>query len=138
MIPPRIWLAAVCLTAIGCGDKPPKTPSVSEVFPNLPLPPQPSFVSRAGGPDALQITVRTPTKAADVEAYYREILSRPNWRLVSQVRDGEGALVLLAEQEGPPLWVRIRSTDDSTATLVELAGAVLARDSAKTAPKRAT
>ena len=36
----------------------------------------------------------------------------------------EGAVVLLAHQDGPPLWVRIKSTSDSLATIVELAGAV--------------
>jgi hypothetical protein len=45
---------------------------------------------------------------------------------VNDMRDRDGSVVLLAEQDGPPLWVRIRSTDDSVATIVELAGAVVA------------
>jgi hypothetical protein len=78
------------------------------------------------GPDALQITLISPVKAKDVETYYRAILSRNGWRLVNEMRDRDGSVVLLAEQNGPPLWVRIKSTDDSVATMVELAGAVMA------------
>jgi hypothetical protein len=44
---------------------------------------------------------------------------------VKDMRNQDGSEVLLAQQNGPPLWVRIKSTDDSAATLVDLAGAVL-------------
>jgi hypothetical protein len=67
-----------------------------------------------------------------VETYYRALLSKDGWRLVNDMRDRDGSVVLLAEQDGPPLWVRIKSTDDSAATMVELAGAILA-DTAKRA-----
>ena len=106
-------------------DKEPQTPRFSEVFPKLPLPPNASVVSKSGGSDALQITLMSSAKAKDVETYYRAVLSRDGWRLVNDMRDRDGSVVLLAEQDGPPLWVRIRSTDDSAATIVELAGAIL-------------
>jgi hypothetical protein len=54
------------------------------------------------------------------------MLSKNGWRLMNDMRDKDGSVVLFAERNGPPLWVRIKSTDDSMATLVELAGAVLA------------
>ena len=120
------------LALVACKDKGPQTPKVSQVFPNLPLPPNASMVSKSGGPDALQITLISPAKAKDVETYYRAVLSRNGWRLVNDMRDQDGSVVLLAEQNGPPLWVRIKSTDDSVATMVELAGAVFA-DTAKRA-----
>jgi hypothetical protein len=60
-----------------------------------------------------------------VEAYYRALLTKSGWRLVNDMRDRDGSVVLLAQQKGPPLWVRIKSTDDSNATMVELTGAVL-------------
>jgi hypothetical protein len=120
------------LALVACKDKGPQTPKVSQVFPNLPLPPNASVVSKSGGPDALQITLISPVKAKDVETYYRAILSRNGWRLVNEMRDRDGSVVLLAEQNGPPLWVRIKSTDDSVATMVDLAGAVFA-DTAKRA-----
>jgi hypothetical protein len=83
-------------------------------------------VSRSGGADALQITLMSSAKAKDVETYYRAMLSKNGWRLMNDMRDKDGSVVLFAERNGPPLWVRIKSTDDSMATLVELAGAVLA------------
>jgi hypothetical protein len=114
------------LALVACKDKGPQSPKVSQVFPNLPLPPNASVVSRSGGADALQITLLSPVKAKDVETYYRATLSKNGWRLVNDMRDKDGSVVLFAERNGPPLWVRIKSTDDSVATLVELAGAVLA------------
>ena len=131
MIPTKIWAGPVILVLattalVSCKDKEPETPKVSQVFPKLPLPPEASVVSRSGSTDALQITVMSPAKVDFVEAYYRHALSRNGWRLVNDMRNGDGSVVLLAEQDGPPLWVRIKSTDDSMATLVELSGALVA------------
>ncbi len=133
MPPPRFWPVVIGLTLVGC-DKPPQPPDSAEVFPNLPLPPNATFVSRSGGSDALQITLRSPVKAAAVAGYYRSVLSKGGWRLVSDAKDPKGAIVLLAEQKGPPLWVRISSIEDSAATLVQLTGAVVRGDSAKAGP----
>jgi hypothetical protein len=131
MIPTRIRAGLVLLALIGCRDKPPEMAKVSEVFPNLPLPPAASLVSREGSPDALKLTLMAKARPADVEAYYRDALSSRNgWHLVSDTRDAEGALVLLAQRNGPALWVRILPTDDSLRTKVELAGAQLARPKA--------
>ena len=81
---------------------------VNEALPNLPLPPQPSFVSRSGGPDALQITVRSPASPEAVAAYYRAVFKTGQWKLVNDAKDADGATVLLAQRNGPPLWVRIQ------------------------------
>ena len=132
MIPTKIWAGIAILALVACEDKGPQAPKFSQVFPNLPLPPNASVVSRSGGADALQITLMSPVKAKDVESYYRAMLSKDGWRLVNDMRDRDGSVVLFAEQDGPPLWVRIKSTDDSVATMVELAGAVFA-DTAKRA-----
>jgi hypothetical protein len=131
MIPTKIRVGLAVLALVGCRDKPPEMAKLSDVMPNLPVPPRASVVSREGSPDALKLTLMSMAKPAEVEAYYRSILSSKNgWRLVSDSRDAEGAVVLLAQQDGPPLWVRIQSTDDSVATMVELAGAVLSRTKA--------
>ena len=121
---------AAALALAGCKDKEPEMAKISELFPNLPIPPQASVVSRDGSPEAIKLTLLSNARPAEVEADYRDILGRGVWRLVSDSRDAEGAVVLMAEQDGPPLWVRIQSTSDSAATMVELAGAVTSRSKA--------
>ena len=125
MIPTRIWAGMAMVALVACKDEAPRPPQVSQVFPNLPIPPNATVVSQSGGADALQITLMSPVKASEVETYYRALLSKNGWRLVNDMRNQDGSVVLFAQQNGPPLWVRIKSTDDSAATLVDLAGAVL-------------
>ncbi len=122
----------------GCADRAPEQPKVADVFPNLPLPPAASFVSRSGGPDALQLTLRSARPSGEVEAYYQKVLSTNGWRLVNQAKTADGAVVLLAEQDRTPLWVRIKP-EDSSSTVVELAGAVVPpQDSTKIVRKPTT
>ena len=128
MIPTKIRVGLAVLALVACRDEAPPMAKVADVLPHLPVPPRASVVSRDGGPDALKLTLMSNAKPAEVEAYYRQALTdRNGWRVVSDTRDAEGAVVLLAEQDGPPLWVRIQSTSDSAATMVELAGAALRR-----------
>ncbi|HEY7637086.1 MAG TPA: hypothetical protein VH763_16165 [Gemmatimonadales bacterium] len=128
MLPARIRSVLILgLLLVACRDRTPQTPKFSQVFPNLPLPPQPTFVSRAGGPDALQFTFHSPEPADQVAAYYRKVFKQGGWKLVSDAKDADGVVVLLAEQKGPPLWVRIRKSDSGQGSVVELAGAVLAK-----------
>jgi hypothetical protein len=127
MIPTKIRIGLAVLALVGCRDKSPEMAQVYDVFPTLPMPPAASVVSREGSPEALKLTLRSSAKPAKVEAYYRQTLTKNGWRLVSDARDAEGAVVLLAQQNGPPLWVRIQSTKDSVGTMVELAGAVPTR-----------
>ena len=144
MSSPTLWLSVACALLLGCGREapPPQPPDAFAVFPNLPLPPDPQVVSRAGSPDALQLTLFSPAKADIVTGYYRSQLSGGKWRLVSDVKRPDGSVALYAEQDGPPLWVRIWPTSDSAGTMVELAGALVGKDSvkldqsgSKTAPK---
>ncbi len=96
-------------------------------MPNVPLPPQATFVSRSGGADVLQLTVRSPVSADAVAAYYRQLFKKNGWRLVNDAKDRDGAVVIFAEQNGPPLWVRIRNAEDGRGTLVDLTGARVAQ-----------
>jgi len=130
MIPTKIRIGLAVLVLVGCRDKGAEMAQVYDVFPTLPLPPAASVVSREGSPEALKLTLRSSATPAKVEAYYRQTLTKNGWRLVSDARDAEGAVVLLAQQNGPPLWVRIQSTKDSVGTMVELAGAVSNRPKA--------
>jgi hypothetical protein len=126
---PRFYLSVVFGLLLGCGSEapPPKPPDAFAVFPDLPMPPEARVVSRAGGSDALQLTIFSPTKADAITDYYRNELSRGKWRLVGDVKRPDGSVALYAEQDGPPLWVRIWPTSDSAGTMVELAGALVAK-----------
>jgi hypothetical protein len=127
----RSCISVAALVLVACGSEPrsPKLPEVGNVFPSLPLPPQPEFIARSGSADALQITFFSPTETPKVIDYYRKTLSGGGWRLISDVKNPDGAVVLYAEQKGMPMWVRIWSTSDKAGTMVELSGAVVARDS---------
>ena len=126
---PNYFFSVVCAFLFACGSESPgpKPPNTFTVFPNLPLPPSAEFVSRAGSADALQITLFSPTKAAGVTEYYRNVLSKGKWRLVGDAKKPDGSVVLYAEQEGTPLWVRILPTSDSAGTMVELTGALVGK-----------
>jgi hypothetical protein len=134
MIPSKIRWLVLCAALAACGDKTPKVAKFDEALPNVPLPPQPSFVGRSGGPDALQLQVRSPANPDAVADYYRGVFKTGKWKLVNEAKDAEGATVLLAQQNGPPLWVRIHPADGG-GSMVELSGAVVSRiDSAGTKP----
>ena len=126
---PKYFLSVACAVLLACGSESPgpKLPSTFAVFPNLPLPPGAEFISRAGSADALQLTMFSPTKAAGVTEYYRDVLSKGKWRLVGDAKKPDGSVVLYAEQGGTPLWVRIRPTSDSAGTMVELTGALVGK-----------
>ena len=131
----RIRGLLLCAALAACGDKTPPVAQLNEALPNLPLPPQPSFVGRAGSAEALQVTVRSPARADVVAAYYRDVFKQGSWHLVNEAKDPEGAIVLFAQRDGPPLWVRIRNADDGRSSLVELSGAVVPKkDSAAAKP----
>jgi hypothetical protein len=139
MRPSRIaGVAALALLALaGCGgDEAPKPPSFAEAFPSLPLPPQGTLVSTAGGAGALQLTMSSPAPSEQVTSYYVSVFSKKPWRLVNQSKRPDGGTVLLAEQNGQPLWVTVRRVGE--VTQINLAGAVPAgADSGKTAAKSA-
>jgi hypothetical protein len=127
----KSWMPLAGAFLLACGSEPraPEPPPFAKAFSNLPLPPNPEFVSRSGSADALQITLRTPLDQERVTQYYRAALTRGNWRLVSDIRNPDGSAALYAEQDGPPLWVRISKLTDRPGTMVQLTGAVSAKDS---------
>jgi hypothetical protein len=134
MIPSKIRWLVLCTVLAACADKTPKMAQLNEALPNIPLPPNPSFVGRSGGPDALQVTVRSPATPDSVAGYYRGVFKSGKWKLVNEAKDAEGAIVLLAQQNGPPLWVRIHPADGG-GSMIELSGAVLSKvDSAGAKP----
>jgi hypothetical protein len=131
MRPSNYLWTAVCAVLLACSPEaaPPKPPDTFTVFPQLPLPPGAQFVSRAGSEDALQLTLFSPAGAESVAEYYRGVLSKGKWRLIGDAKKSDGSVVLYAEQDGPPMWVRIWPTTDKAGTMVQLSGAVVAKDS---------
>jgi hypothetical protein len=128
----KVYLSAALVVLVACGSesRAPELPDFMTAFPNLALPAQAELVSRSGSKDALQLTLRTPADEAHVISYYRDVLSAGNWRLVGDSKNPDGSTVLYAEQDGPPLWVRIWKGSDSAGTMVQLTGAVPTKDSA--------
>jgi hypothetical protein len=135
MPPFRYCICGIALAILACRSEPrhsqPNPPNAAKAFSNLPLPPDPELVSRAGGEDALQLTVFSPANFDQVTEFYRNVLSGEQWRLVSDKKNADGSIVLYAEHNGPPLWVRIWKLGDR-GTMVELTGAVV--DSVKSKP----
>ncbi len=115
-------LAGLLLLVAACSE-PRKFPQVGETIPNLPIPPSSQLLSREGGDDALKLRFRSADPPENVAIYYRNVLSKAPWNLVSDNTQPDGTITLYAEQEGPPLWVSIRKADGATGSYVDLAGA---------------
>ncbi len=116
---------ALVLVAASCRDEPPKIPRINEALPQMPLPPDPGFVSKSGSTDALQIVVRTPLTPAQTLAFYRDTLGKAPWHLVSDEAIPDSGRALYAERDGPPLWVTIKPLPGGTGSIVSLSGAVV-------------
>jgi hypothetical protein len=117
-------LVAALMAAAGCREDAPKPASVAQALPGLPLPPAAEVLSRSGNPEALQITFRSAMPTENMVEFYRRVLSTGPWDLVSDERDVEGARVLYAERDGPPIWVRIYKATGAEGSIVEISGAV--------------
>lgn len=117
--------ALIVLAAAACSpDSSKKMATVGEALPGLPLPPAARVVARAGTPEALQITFQSMMPVDSITDYYRGVLSRGEWTLESDVVDAQGANVLYASREGPPIWVRITRTVGAPGSTVQVNGAV--------------
>jgi hypothetical protein len=115
-------LLSVLLLLAGCSE-PQKAPRLSEALPNIPVPPNSEVIAREGGEDALQIRFHSSLEPDQIATYYRGVLSRDPWRLISDTKAANGGVALYAEQQGPSLWVTIRKAEGGSGTIVELAGA---------------
>ena len=83
-------------------------------------------MSRAGTPEALQITFRSKSTPGEVLNYYRVILPSSGWSLESDAEDAVGAAALYALKDGHPMWIRISQAPGMPGTIVEVSGAVVA------------
>ncbi len=105
-------------------DVPEETANLAQALPGIPIPPASTVLGRAGSADALQISFRSEWSESDLLVYYRQLFTKQPWKLVSDVRDRDGAAVLYAERDGPPIWVRIHKAPGASGVAVEISGAV--------------
>jgi hypothetical protein len=129
----RTFWSLLAGLALACGSesRAPKPPDLGAAFPNLPLPPKPELISQTGSADALQLTLHSSSDMDRILEYYRSILSAGGWRLVSDIKNRDGSVALYAEQNGPPMWVRIWKPKVQSGTMIQLTGAVALKDSTK-------
>ena len=122
---PLLASLAVVLALSACKkEKPAEVPSALDVFPEIIMPPNASYVSKSGSKEALAVRLRTTLKLDQATTFYRLALRPPHWRLVSDAQDNQGATVLYAERGGRPLWIRVWPDSEFNATFVEMTGAV--------------
>lgn len=119
---------ALAVVALGAcqPDNSRQMASTAAALPFLPIPPQAEVMSRAGTPEALQITFRSKSTPGEVLNYYRVILPNSGWSLESDAEDAVGAAALYALKDGHPMWIRISQAPGMPGTIVEVSGAVVA------------
>lgn len=131
MKPIALVLVAAALAA-GCsgdGREPEETVMTPiQVLPNLPLPGDAAVVGTEGGVDAAVLVLSTPIPGDSIAEYYRDLLSRPPYRLINEDVTN-GVTSFYVEQDGPPLWVTVEPLQ-AGGTLVRLAGAAVKPDTA--------
>lgn len=117
-------------------DAAPKGPRLQDALPDLPLPADPVFISRSAGEDALQVVLSTAMSPDSAAAFYRVILSRKPWKLVSDQAMDRGGRAFSATRDGPPIWVTVMPDTDGVGSRISLNGAVVprGRDTVKPAP----
>jgi hypothetical protein len=107
-----------------CQRDEPKTARLQDALPGMPLPGDPVFVSRSGSEDALQVVLTTGMKPDEAAAFYRNLLSKAPWKLVSDQPFESTGRVLYASRNGPPLWVTIKPNPNGIGSQISLNGAV--------------
>jgi len=119
-------LALVALALAACRqDAAQKIAATGDALPFLPFPPQAEVVSRAGSPNAVQITFQSKSTPVEVVNYYRGILAQSGWTLESDAEDATGANALYALKDAHPMWIRISQSPGMPGTIVEVTGAVV-------------
>ena len=119
-------LALVVFVLTACRqDATQKIAATGDALPFLPFPPQAEVVSRAGSPNAVQITFQSKSTPPEVVNYYRAILAKSGWTLESDAEDVTGAYALYALKDTHPMWIRISQSPGMPGTVVEVTGAVV-------------
>jgi hypothetical protein len=133
-------LTLAALTAGACGGEP-EAPAETvmspiQVLPNIALPPSGQIIGTEGGTEAASLIISTPMESDSVAGFYRDVLSRPPYRLINESVNGQ-VTSFYGEQDGPPLWVTVEHLE-AGGTLVRLAGAAIKADTTATTDTSAT
>jgi hypothetical protein len=116
-----LFLTLLCGIA-ACGDSKP-TVKMSEALPILIVPPGATILSKEAGEDALKVHLRSDQDLDAVSKFYRDALTRAQWKLVSDAPAGAGALVLYAERsDGHSMWITIRKPVGAAGSEIDIAG----------------
>lgn len=113
-------LAATVLLA-GCHKPKPKEVNLSQVLPNIPLPPDPEPLVKETGTNAMRVLIVSRVAPDSVVAYYRKVLSAEPFRLVNERSSGR-TTSFYAEQDGPSIWITV-SPNGTQGSMVIIAGA---------------
>jgi hypothetical protein len=112
-------LMAACVAKDDTG-KPARTPAV---LAGVPIPDVAQVLDTTGTADAAQVVLAIAWPPDSVAAFYRRELPKLGFRIVSDVPDSAG-IDLLAQRNGPPLWIRVRPGRRTGTTEYTLIGAV--------------
>jgi hypothetical protein len=123
--------ALTALVLMACGSEP-EAPAETvlspvEVLPNIALPPGGEAIGNEGGTEAATLLISTPVSADSVVEFYRDVLSKPPYRLINESVNA-GITSFYVEQDGPPMWLTVQGLE-AGGTLVKMSGARTAADS---------
>ena len=116
-----ILVLATTASAAACHKAAPKQAELSQVLPNIPLPPDPEPLVRETGTNAMQFLIASRAAPDSVVAYYRRVLSVDPFRLINERTSGQ-TTSFYAEQNGPSIWITV-SPNGTQGSLVVIAGA---------------
>jgi hypothetical protein len=112
---------AATVALVGCHKPKPKEVNLSQVLPNIPLPPDPEPLVKETGTNAMRVLIVSRVAPDSVVAYYRKILSAEPFRLVNERSSGR-TTSFYAEQDGPSIWITV-SPNGTQGSMVIIAGA---------------
>ena len=121
----------LALAACNRGDRDPAAERrfASQALTGVLAYPQSSVAGVAAGAEAAEVTLTTPADPAQVAAWYRQTLHLNSWKLLSDVAQSGGVVVMHAMKDGRPLWVTVRPAVGAPGTTYTLVGVVLEGDS---------
>jgi hypothetical protein len=119
---------AALAVVVACNNAPeapeaPEAISPFRVLPNIAIPPGGEVTSTEGGTEAASLLISTPLAADSVILFYRDVLSRPPYRLVNEAVSGR-MTTFYVEQETASLWVTVEGLE-AGGTFVRLGGAAV-------------